>query len=121
MITTQIKDELFEIRPVTEDDLPAILHVYQGCEDFLALGPVPKASMEMGLMDLKISKEEGGILCGIYGAAANMIGIIDFVLSNYQGNRNVAYLSLLMIDSSFREQRVGKTGCDAIENEIRKD
>jgi ribosomal protein S18 acetylase RimI-like enzyme len=121
MITTQIKDKLFEIRPVTEDDLPAILHVYQGCEDFLALGPVAKASMEMVLTDLKISKEEGGIFCGIYRDDGNMIGIVDFVLNNYEGNPNVAYLSLLMIGSSFREQGVGKAVFNAIENEIRKD
>jgi ribosomal protein S18 acetylase RimI-like enzyme len=121
MITTQIKDKLFEIRRVTEDDLPAILQVYQGCEDFLTLGPVAKASMEMVLTDLKISKEEGGSFCGIYGDDGNMIGIVDFVLNNYQGNPNVAYLSLLMIDSSFRDQGVGKAVFDAVEKEIRKD
>lgn len=121
MITTQIQDKLFEIRPVTEDDLPAIFHVYQGCEDFLALGPVAKASMEMVLTDLKISNEEGGIFCGIYSDDGNMIGVIDFVPNNYQGNPNVAYLSLLMIDSTFREHGVGKAVFTAVENEIRKD
>jgi ribosomal protein S18 acetylase RimI-like enzyme len=50
-----------------------------------------------------------------------MIGIVDFVLNNYQGNPNVAYLSLLMIDSTFREQGVGKAVFDAVEKEIRKD
>jgi ribosomal protein S18 acetylase RimI-like enzyme len=121
MITTQIKEQLFKIRPVTEKDLPAILHVYQDCEDFLALGPVAKASMDMVRKDLEISKEEGGIFCGIYAEAGNMIGIVDFVLNNYQGNAGVAYLSLLMIDSSFRDQGVGKAVFDAVENEIRKD
>src|SRR5690242_929482 len=121
MITTQSKEKLLKIRRVTTEDLPAILHVYQGCEDFLALGPVAKASMEMVLKDLEFSKEEGGIFCGIYTDEGNMIGIVDFVPNNFQGNAGVAYLSLLMIDSSFRDQGVGKTVFDAVENEIRKD
>ncbi len=120
MITTQIKDQSFEIRPVTVDDLPAIFQVYQRCEDFLALGPVATASMEMVLKDLEISKEEDGIFCGIYTTDGKMIGVVDYVPAHYQGNANVAYLSLLMIDSSFRSQGIGKAVFDAVETEIRK-
>src|SRR6185369_13842498 len=101
MITTQSKEKLLEIRPVTTEDLPAILRVYQGCEDFPALGPVAKASMAMVLKDLEISKEERGIVYGIYPDEGKMIGVVDFVPNNFQGNPHTAFLSLLMIDSSF--------------------
>ena len=121
MITTHSKEKLLEIRPVTTEDVPAILRVYQGCEDFLALGPVAKASREMVLKDLEISKEERGIFCGIYTEQGTMIGIVDFVSNNFQGNPHTAFLSLLMIDSSFRGQGVGKVIVEAVENEIRKD
>ena len=38
-----------EIRPITENDLEEVFEVYRQCEDFLALGPKPKASMAMVL------------------------------------------------------------------------
>lgn len=120
MITTQTKDQLLEIRPATEEDLHAIFQVYQHCEDFLALGPVATASMQMILKDLEVSKEEGGIFCGIYEAEGKMIGVVDYVPDHYQGNANVAYLSLMMIDSSFRSRGIGKAVFEAVENEIRK-
>ena len=42
----------FSLRPVTPTDLDAVLEVYRLCEDFLALGPVATASMEMLQKDL---------------------------------------------------------------------
>jgi len=44
MITVDFRDNFLEIRPVTLDDLDAVLEVYQLCEDFLALGPVATVS-----------------------------------------------------------------------------
>jgi ribosomal protein S18 acetylase RimI-like enzyme len=121
MITVNIRDSFLEIRPVTPDYLDAVLDVYQHCEDFLALGPVATASMEMVLKDIEISKSEGGIFCGIHTVDGKMIGIVDYVPNNYQGNPKAAFLSLLMIASPFRNQGVGKAVVDAIEDEIRKD
>jgi ribosomal protein S18 acetylase RimI-like enzyme len=111
----------FEIRPVSEEDLEAVLRVYQGCEDFLALGPVATASREMVLRDLENSKEENGIFCGIHAADGRMVGVVDFVLKGFQGDPHSAFLSLLMIDSSFRNQGIGQAVFKAVENEIRKD
>ena len=42
MIEVMIRGECFEIRPVAQTDLDAVLHVYQQCEDFLALGLLPR-------------------------------------------------------------------------------
>jgi ribosomal protein S18 acetylase RimI-like enzyme len=77
--------------------------------------------MEMVLKDIEISKEECGIFCGIYTADGNMIGVIDYVPYNYNGDRHAAYLSLLMIAAPFRKQGIGRVVVEAIENEIKKD
>ena len=47
-------------RPYEERDLPAVLEVYRQCEDFLALGPVARASLQMVQQDLAISRQENG-------------------------------------------------------------
>ena len=120
MITTKIQDKVLEIRPITQKDLDAVLQVYEHCEDFLALGLVAKASMEMVLKDVEISEKEGGIFCGIYTADRKMIGVVDYVPGNFEGNQQVAYLSLLIIDSSFRNQGIGRAVFETIENKIRK-
>jgi ribosomal protein S18 acetylase RimI-like enzyme len=121
MITVNFRDNSFEIRPVSQDSLDAVLEVYRLCEDFLALGPVATASMEMVRNDIEISKEEGGLFCGIYTPDGKMIGVLDYVPNNYQGNPQAAYLSLLMIAAPFRNQGIGKAVVNAVENEIRKD
>jgi ribosomal protein S18 acetylase RimI-like enzyme len=121
MITVQIRDDFLEMRPVAQDELNAVLDVYRLCEDFLALGPVATASMEMVLKDIELSKDEGGIFCGIYTADGAMIGVVDFVPNNYEGNPQAAFLALLMIASPHRNQGVGKAVVDAVEHEIRKD
>ena len=121
MIAVKLQDKVLEIRPVTDDDLPAVLDVYRHCEDFLALGPAATASMDMVLKDIDLSREEGGSFCGIYTADEKMIGVVDYVPSNYRGDPEAAFLELLMIDPSFRNQGIGKAVFEAVENEIRKD
>jgi ribosomal protein S18 acetylase RimI-like enzyme len=117
----RIRDYSLEIHPIAQDDLDAVLDVYKQCEDFLALGPRPTASMEMVLEDIEISKAEGGVFCGIYTADGKMIGIVDYVPGNYRGERHTAFLELLMIAASFRKQGIGKAVVKAVEDEIRRD
>ena len=120
-ITIQRHELSLEIRPFTHTDLDAILHVYKQCEDFLALGPISVASMEMVLKDIEISENEGGIYCGVYKADGEMIGIIDYVPSHYKGNPSEAFLELLMIAAPYRKQGIGKVVVEAVEKEIRRD
>ena len=110
-----------EIHPIAPGELKNVLDVYRQCEDFLALGPVPTASIEMILKDIEISKEEGGIFCGIYAANGKMIGIVDYVPSHFKEDPCAAFLSLLMIAAPFRQQGIGKAVVDAVEKEIRKE
>ena len=116
-----IPDYSLEIHPVAQDDLDAILDVYKQCEDFLALGPVSTASMEMVLKDIEVSKDENGIFCGIYTTGGKMIGVLDYVPCNYKSEPQTAFLELLMIAASFRKQGIGKAVVEAFENEVRKD
>jgi len=116
-----IPDYSLLIRPLASDELDSVLDVYRQCEDFLALGPVPTASMEMVLKDLEISNEESGVFCGIYTTSEEMIGIVDFVPRNFNGEPYNAFLSLLMIAAPFRQQGIGRAVVAAIEKEIRKD
>lgn len=116
-----IQKDSFEIHPIVQDDLNAILEVYRQCEDFLALGPVSTASLEMVLSDLELSKRQGGIFCGIYTKTEKMIGVLDYVPCNFEGDPHVAFLSLLMIAAPFRSEGIGAAVVAAVEKEVRKD
>jgi len=116
-----IRDNSFEVGTITPDDFSAVLDVYRQCEDFLALGPEPTASMAMVLKDIEISKCEGGVFCGVYSADGGMIGVVDFVPGNFEGAPHIAFISLLMIVPSCRKQGIGTTIVELIENQIRKD
>ena len=119
MMTIAIRDYSLAIHPISPDELDAVLNVYRQCEDFLALGLVPTASMEMVLQDIELSKGYGGLFCGIY-KEEEMIGVIDYVPSNYEGDPHAAYLALLMIAAPFRKQGIGKAVVAAIESEIKR-
>lgn len=66
MMKILVQDHFLEIHPIAQDNLDAILEVYEQCEDFLALCQCPPASMEMVLEDIELSRAEGGVFCGIY-------------------------------------------------------
>jgi ribosomal protein S18 acetylase RimI-like enzyme len=114
-----IQGKYFTIKNVDVNDIDAIFEVYKQCEDFLALGPVPNASKQMILDDFKISEEEGGTFCGIF-INDEMVGVVDFVLSNFDGKPNNAFLSLLMISKCHRRKGIGKDIVKAVEMEILK-
>ena len=116
-----IERETFTIRPVRKDELDAVLEIYRQCEDFLALGPVATASMSMVLADLDISREEGGVYCGIYAPTGEMLGVFDFVLAGFEGDPQAAFFSLLMIAAPHRGRGLGKAVVEAVEEEIRRD
>lgn len=112
-----------EIRPLQPgpEALSAVLRVYQQCEDFLALGPVPTASMEMVQADLRISEEEGGVFCGVYDrTSGEMVGIVDYVPSGWQGDPQAGFLSLLMIAGPHRSRGVGACVVRAVEEALRQ-
>ncbi len=106
----------------SETDLNSILEVYRQCEDFLALGPVPVASMGMVQSDLKISKDQGGIFCLICSAQTGEVwGIVDYVPAGFNGDPQLACLNLLMIAAPHRGKGLGAAVVQWFEAEIRRD
>jgi ribosomal protein S18 acetylase RimI-like enzyme len=120
MMKILVKEQSLEIHPIAQDDLDAILEVYEQCADFLAVCQCPPASMEMVLADLALSRAEGGVFCGIYSENGTMIGVLDYVPCDYHGAPDTAYLELLMIAAPHRKHGIGKAVVAAVENEIRK-
>lgn len=112
---------LCEIRPVGRDSMDAVLGVYRACEDFLALGPQPKADVAMVLRDVDESQRHGGLFCGIYDATGRMIGVADFTPSGFDGQSQVAFISLVMVVPSLRGQGIGTEVVGLIEREVRRD
>ncbi len=115
----------YVLRPVDRNNpavLAAVLEVYRQCEDFLALGPQPHASPEMVQADLDLSRGAGGIFCGIYLCPSDeMIGVADYIPSGFEGNRQHAFIELLMIAQPFRSLGLGKRIVAGLEAEICKD
>ena len=115
-----LQSQAVEIRPITANELDAVLRVYQQCEDFLALGPAASASMEMVVQDIALSRQNGGIFNGIFTADGEMIGVIDYIPAHYQGDPGAAFLELLMLAAPHRRAGIGRAVVEAVEQEIRK-
>lgn len=95
-----------ELRSFTPDDTGAMLDVYRQCQDFLALGPEPEASMAMVLKDIETARQENGIFRGIY-TSGRMIGVVSYVAGDFENIPQNAFILLLMIASSYRGKRIG--------------
>lgn len=105
----------FTVRPFSTMNLENALEVYRQCEDFLALGPQPQASLEMVRADWKHSQQEGGLFCGIYLPEDRLVGILDYVLGSYEGRPEQAFLSLLMIAAPHRSRGLGRAVVEWLE------
>ena len=116
----EIRGPSLEIRAVTHDDLSSVLDVYWQCEDFLALGPEPVASMEMVLRDIETSQRDGGLFCGIFATDGSIVGVVDTVPSGFEGDPHVAFLSLLMIAAPHRNRGIGQAVVTLIKDEIER-
>jgi ribosomal protein S18 acetylase RimI-like enzyme len=120
-MTDIIKSRSLILRTVTPNDTEAILEVYRACEDFLALGPTPKASLEMVQQDLEMSRQDGGNFCGIFNAGGQLAGIVDFIPAGFDGKTDTAFFTLIMIAASYRNQGIGNHTVSLVEKEIIKD
>jgi GNAT superfamily N-acetyltransferase len=106
-----------EIKPVTAADNDAILEVYRQCEDFLALGPIAKASMDMVLQDRQEADAEDGIFCGIF-SGEKMIGVVSYVPSRFEFRPVDTFILLLMLTPPYRGQGIGGDIVNRIEKEM---
>lgn len=106
-----------DIRLITHADHPTIHEVYRQCEDFLALGPAAKASMDMVIADIEEAKAESGIFCGIF-SGKKMIGVVSYVPSRFEFRPVDAFILLLMIIPPYRRKGIGAEVVKHIEKEI---
>ncbi len=114
------------VRLIDDSDLPAVLEVYRQCEDFLALGPNPTASMEMIAADRALSRtgaprqgaEAASEYCGLFAEDGTLQGIFDFVRSGYAGDPGCAYIELLMIAAPYRGRGLGEEAVRWLEKEL---
>lgn len=121
MFTFALQSQTYTVRSVLPSEHGSILEVYRQCEDFLALGPVARASMQMVQADLDLSRQENGCFCGIFTPEGQMLGILDYVPSGYHGDPSTACLSLLMIARAFRGQGIGEAVVAALEAHLHTD
>lgn len=113
----------FLILPLKEEDAEKILEVYRQCEDFLALGPVPVASLDMVLTDMHHLLAESGNFEGIFvseNSVERLVGVISYITAGYEGCPETASLDLLMIAYPYRSKGIGSEIVKRIEAEIRK-
>jgi ribosomal protein S18 acetylase RimI-like enzyme len=107
----------YVIKPIAPPEYPAVLEVYRQCEDFLALGPVPTASLDMVLKDIQDTGVEKGIFCGIF-SGTQMIGVVSYVPSYFEFRPVDAFILVLMIAKPYRGQGAGSAIVDMVEKEI---
>jgi ribosomal protein S18 acetylase RimI-like enzyme len=96
-----------KIIPISDDQIDLILEIYQNCEDFLALGPVAKASKDMVLADMAHAREIGSIYCGLYTDQDRLIGIVEYLPMHHLNVPGAAFIELVMIAVNFRGQGFG--------------
>ena len=109
--------EKIDIRKITPDDYPAIHEVYRQCEDFLALGPASKASMDMVIADIREAKAESGIYSGIFYGKM-MVGVVSYIPSHFEFRLLDAYILLMMIIPAYQRKGIGGEVLGRIEKEI---
>lgn len=111
-------DVEFELRAVGEAQIADLLALYRQCEDFLALGPAPVASVAMIRGDLAASGTEGSVFCGIYDRSGLLVGVIDFSRGGYRGDSTLAHIALVMLAQSHRGRGLGTRVVHAVETII---
>ncbi len=94
----------FLVVPADERHLDALLVVYRQSEDFLALGPIHKASAQMVTSDIESSRKEGGLYCGVWDKEGVLFGVLCFVPKMRE---ETSFLTLLMISASYRGRGLG--------------
>lgn len=112
--------EQFELRSVSRQDVPALLAVYQACEDFLALGPQSTASEAMIDSDMTQCAAACGLFRGISWHGA-LVGVVDHRGHGHEGDPGLGYMALLMIVPEARGVGLGAAVVRRVEAEIAGD
>jgi RimJ/RimL family protein N-acetyltransferase len=110
------------IRPLDETDAEVLWPVYLNSADYLDTQTPNEPSIEMVREDLQLATQQGSVTCGIFRRdTAQPIGVISFVPRSFRGQRDYAWLSLLMIQENDRLEGYGTEAYRAVEDFIFSD
>ena len=119
MPVVQFETERLIIKAVGEADAETLLPVYINSADYLDTQTPDEPSIEMVRLDLAQAAANHSVTCGIFRRdTAQPIGLISFVAHSYRGQRDYAWLALLMIQEADRLEGYGSEAYQAIEASI---
>jgi RimJ/RimL family protein N-acetyltransferase len=110
------------IKEVSEADTETILPIYLNSADYLDTQTPDEPSIEMVRSDLALAAANNSVTCGIFRRdAAQPIGVISFIAHSFRGQRDYAWLSLLMIQADDRLNGYGTEAYRVVEDRIFSD
>jgi len=115
----QLETNRLIIRELSEIDVETILPVYLNSADYLETQTPDEPSSEMVREDLRLAAQQGSVTCGIFRRDTERpIGVISFVPHSFRGQRDYAWLSLLMIQENDRLAGYGAEAYRAVEDYV---
>ncbi len=118
----QIETDRLLIKELGSVDAEVMLPVYLNSADYLDTQTPDEPSLEMVQSDMALAADNNSIYCGIFRRdTAQPIGVISFVLHSFRGQRDYAWLSLLMIQEDDRLEGYGTEAYRAVEEVIFSD
>ena len=118
----QIETERLIIKELSAADAETILSVYLNSADYLDTQTPDEPSIEMVREDMQLAADNSSLYCGIFRRdTAQPIGVISFVLHSFRGQRDYAWLSLLMIQENDRLEGYGTEAYRTVEERIFSD
>ena len=117
-----LETERLIIGALDETDAETLLPVYLNSADYLDTQTPDEPSIEMVRSDLAQAAAHNSVTCGIFRRdTAQPIGVISFVPHSFRGQRDYAWLSLLMIQENDRLEGYGTEAYRAAEDHIFSD
>src|SRR5512142_1745480 len=99
----QIETERLIIKTLSDADAETMLPVYLNSADYLDTQTPEEPSLEMVRQDMQLAAQNNSVYCGIFRRdTQNPIGVVSFVPHRFRGQRDYAWLSLLMIQENDR-------------------
>jgi [ribosomal protein S5]-alanine N-acetyltransferase len=118
----QIETQRLIIKELSETDAETILPVYLNSADYLDTQTPDEPSSEMVRSDLAQAAANNSIYCGIFRRETNeLIGVISFVRHSFRGQRDYAWLALIMIQENDRLEGYATEAYRAVEDHIFSD
>ena len=119
MTSFPLETERLVLRPLDEAEAGVAWPVYENSADYLDTQTPEDPSLEMVREDMQLAAQHHSVYCGIFRRdTTKVIGVISFVPHSFRGQRDYAWLSLLMIQESDRREGYGTEAYRAVEEFI---